>query len=35
MIRRSGRWMIIYLVVIVAVAMLFVKLPKAFLPDED
>jgi multidrug efflux pump len=34
-IRRSGRWMIIYLVVIAAVAMLFVKLPKAFLPDED
>jgi multidrug efflux pump len=34
-IKRSGRWLIIYLVVIVAVGMLFVRLPKSFLPDED
>ncbi|HEY2021429.1 efflux RND transporter permease subunit, partial [Paraburkholderia sp.] len=34
-IRRSGRWLIIYLVVIVAVGFLFVRLPKSFLPDED
>ncbi|SAL52941.1 efflux RND transporter permease subunit [Caballeronia humi] len=34
-IRRSGRWLIIYLVVIVAVGMLFIRLPKSFLPDED
>jgi multidrug efflux pump len=34
-IRRSGRWLLIYLVVIVAVGMLFVRLPKSFLPDED
>ncbi|MFM0321643.1 efflux RND transporter permease subunit [Caballeronia glebae] len=34
-IRRSGRWLIIYLVIIVAVGMLFTRLPKAFLPDED
>ncbi|MDR5731180.1 efflux RND transporter permease subunit [Caballeronia sp. LZ025] len=34
-IRRSGRWLLIYLVVIVAVGLLFVKLPKSFLPDED
>ncbi|MDR5853734.1 efflux RND transporter permease subunit [Caballeronia sp. LZ062] len=34
-IRRSGRWLVIYLVVIVAVGFLFVKLPKSFLPDED
>lgn len=34
-IKRSGRWLIIYLVVIVAVGLLFVKLPKSFLPDED
>ncbi|PLZ00819.1 hydrophobe/amphiphile efflux-1 family RND transporter [Burkholderia sp. WAC0059] len=34
-IRRSGRWLVIYLVVIVAVGMLFVRLPKSFLPDED
>ena len=34
-IRRSGRWLVIYLAVIVAVGMLFVRLPKSFLPDED
>jgi multidrug efflux pump len=34
-IKRSGRWLIIYLVVIVAVGFLFVRLPKSFLPDED
>jgi multidrug efflux pump len=34
-IKRSGRWLVIYLVVIVAVGMLFVRLPKSFLPDED
>ncbi|WDD95143.1 efflux RND transporter permease subunit [Burkholderia sp. FERM BP-3421] len=34
-IKRSGRWMVIYLVVIVAVGLLFVRLPKSFLPDED
>ncbi|PRY04543.1 efflux RND transporter permease subunit [Paraburkholderia sp. BL25I1N1] len=34
-IRRSGRWLIIYVAVIVAVGLLFVKLPKSFLPDED
>ncbi|WP_157655809.1 efflux RND transporter permease subunit, partial [Burkholderia ubonensis] len=33
--KRSGRWLIIYLVVIVAVGLLFVRLPKSFLPDED
>ena len=34
-IRRSGRWLIIYLVVFVAVGLMFVRLPKSFLPDED
>ncbi|MDR5764304.1 MULTISPECIES: efflux RND transporter permease subunit [unclassified Caballeronia] len=34
-IRRSGRWLVIYVVIIVAVGMLFARLPKAFLPDED
>ncbi|MDB5988994.1 MAG: multidrug transporter [Herbaspirillum sp.] len=34
-IRHSGRWLIIYLAVIVAVGVLFVKMPKSFLPDED
>ncbi|MBN3856383.1 efflux RND transporter permease subunit [Paraburkholderia sp. Ac-20340] len=34
-IRRSGRWLVIYLAVIVGVGFLFVRLPKSFLPDED
>ncbi|AOZ02757.1 multidrug efflux RND transporter permease [Cupriavidus sp. USMAHM13] len=34
-IRRSGRWLIIYLMVIAVVAVLFLKLPKSFLPEED
>ncbi|WP_454726606.1 MULTISPECIES: efflux RND transporter permease subunit [Cupriavidus] len=34
-IRRSGRWLIIYLMVIVAVGFLFLRLPKSFLPEED
>ncbi|WEY39226.1 efflux RND transporter permease subunit [Paraburkholderia sp. SUR17] len=34
-IKRSGCWLVIYLVVIVAVGLLFVRLPKSFLPDED
>ena len=34
-IKRSGRWLLIYLAVIVAVGLLFVRLPKSFLPDED
>ncbi len=34
-IKRSSRWLIIYLVVIVAVGLLFARLPKSFLPNED
>ena len=34
-IRRSGRWLVIYLAIIAVVGLLFTKLPKAFLPDED
>jgi multidrug efflux pump len=34
-IKRSSRWFVIYLAVIVAVGFLFVRLPKSFLPDED
>ena len=34
-IRRSSRWLLIYIVVIVAIGLLFVRLPKSFLPDED
>ncbi|HEY4071879.1 MAG TPA: efflux RND transporter permease subunit [Herbaspirillum sp.] len=34
-IRRSGRWLIIYAAVIAVVALLFLHMPKSFLPDED
>ncbi|KVO12232.1 efflux RND transporter permease subunit [Burkholderia ubonensis] len=34
-IKRSGRWLVIYLAVLVAVGLLFARLPKSFLPDED
>ncbi|KAG8148514.1 efflux RND transporter permease subunit [Burkholderia catarinensis] len=34
-IKRSGRWLVIYLVLIVAAGLLFARLPKSFLPDED
>ncbi|MBN8759401.1 MAG: multidrug efflux RND transporter permease subunit [Thiobacillus sp. 65-69] len=32
---RTGRWMVIYLAIVVAVGWLFTKLPGSFLPDED
>ncbi|RXZ34002.1 efflux RND transporter permease subunit [Oxalobacteraceae bacterium CAVE-383] len=34
-IRRSGRWLIIYAAIIGVVALLFLHMPKSFLPDED
>ena len=34
-IARSGRWLLVYLAVIVAVGLLFVRLPTSFLPTED
>ena len=34
-IARSGRWLLIYGAVVVAVGFLFVHLPTSFLPDED
>ena len=34
-IDRFGRWLLIYGAVIVAVGLLFVRLPTGFLPDED
>ena len=32
---RTGRWMVIYLAIVVAAGWLFTKLPGSFLPDED
>ncbi|MDR0458332.1 MAG: efflux RND transporter permease subunit [Burkholderiaceae bacterium] len=34
-IRRSGRWLLIYLAVIAVVGLLFWRIPKSFLPVED
>jgi len=34
-IKRSGRWLILYVGLIVAIGFLFVNLPKSFLPVED
>jgi multidrug efflux pump len=32
---KSGRWMAIYAAIVVAMGLLFVRLPSAFLPEED
>jgi len=34
-IRRYGRWLVVYGAVIAAVGVLFVRIPSSFLPDED
>ena len=34
-VARSGRWMVIYLAIVIAAGWLFAKLPGSFLPDED
>ncbi|MFN4237907.1 MAG: efflux RND transporter permease subunit [Vogesella sp.] len=34
-LRRSGRAMVVYLAIIAAMSVLFLRLPTAFLPDED
>ena len=35
MLRRTGRYLVIYAAVVGAMALLFTRLPKSFLPDED
>ncbi|MFN3594962.1 MAG: efflux RND transporter permease subunit [Thiobacillaceae bacterium] len=34
-LRRAGRWMVVYLAVVVAAGWLFTRLPGSFLPEED
>ncbi|GAA0481045.1 MULTISPECIES: efflux RND transporter permease subunit [Tatumella] len=34
-IRRTGRYLVVYLVIVVGMVWLFAKLPSSFLPDED
>ncbi len=31
--RRTGRYMLVYLAIVVAMGLLFVRVPKSFLPD--
>ena len=33
--RRTGRYFLVYLVITIAMAVLFIRIPKSFLPDED
>ncbi|PZQ66426.1 MAG: multidrug efflux RND transporter permease subunit, partial [Variovorax paradoxus] len=35
LLRRSGRYMIVYLAIIAAVALVYTRIPTAFLPQED
>ncbi len=35
MLKKTGRYMVIYLVIIAAMAVMFMRLPTSFLPDED
>ncbi len=35
MLKRSGRWMVGYAIVVMAVGFVFTKIPAGFLPDED
>ncbi|WP_419963048.1 efflux RND transporter permease subunit [Pantoea vagans] len=35
MIRSTGRYMVIYLLIVVGMAFLFMRLPSSFLPEED
>src|SRR5690606_33527143 len=35
LIRRTGRFMVIYLAILAGLGYLFMKLPSSFLPDED
>lgn len=34
-LRRSGRYMLLYVLIVAILAILFMRLPSAFLPDED
>ena len=35
MLKTTGRWFIVYAVIILAVVFLFARLPSSFLPEED
>jgi hydrophobe/amphiphile efflux-1 (HAE1) family protein len=35
MTNKTGRWLIVYVVIVVLMGVLFLRIPKSFLPDED
>src|SRR3954464_1536620 len=35
MTRKTGRWLIVYVGIVVLMGVLFLRIPKSFLPDED
>jgi hydrophobe/amphiphile efflux-1 (HAE1) family protein len=35
MTKKTGRWLIVYVVIVVLMGVLFLRIPKSFLPDED
>ncbi|EFE05645.1 efflux RND transporter permease subunit [Citrobacter youngae] len=34
-VRKTGRYLIVYLIIVIGMAVLFMRLPTSFLPDED
>lgn len=34
-IRKTGRYLVVYLIIVVGMALLFIRLPTSFLPEED
>ena len=35
MTEKTGRWLLVYVVIVVLMGVLFIRIPKSFLPDED
>jgi len=35
MTKKTGRWLIVYVLIVVLMGVLFLRIPKSFLPDED
>jgi multidrug efflux pump len=35
MTKKTGRWLLVYVVIVVLMGVLFIRIPKSFLPDED
>src|SRR5260221_715375 len=35
MTKKTGRWLVVYVLIVVLMGVLFLRIPKSFLPDED